>query len=91
MSSDYDPDGYSKFLRSLHDKVHYNLKVLLLSLSDAEIFAVWEHICSENFRPDEEFYRFNLEDRMTVDEFISVLAEAVDERTRKQRLQPEPA
>ncbi|MFO0862953.1 MAG: hypothetical protein U0516_04525 [Candidatus Saccharibacteria bacterium] len=91
MANVHDPDGYSKFLRGMHDRVHYNLKALLLSLADDEIFSLWEHICSENFRPDEEFGRFNLEDRMTVDEFMDVFAETVDERRRKLCPQPELA
>ncbi len=71
--------------------IHYELKIALRKLSDEEIFAMWQHVCAEHFHPDTEFKIFNLEGKLSSDEFMAVLLEEVDERSRKQRLQPEPA
>ncbi len=91
MADTSNPDNYHDYLTNLHDKAYYGLKLQLRAMCDNEIQQLWEHLCAENFRPDIEFDQFKLEGRLTADEFIEVLLEEVDSRSRKTGLQPEPA
>lgn len=83
MANDYGRDD--------QEITHHKLKLQLHALSDADIFEMWQHVCAEHFHPDIEFDFFKLEGKLSCDEFVAVLLEEVDVRSRKHRLQPEPA
>lgn len=65
------------------DDTQRKVRDYLKAMSDDEIFRMWDHVTGEGFHPDTEFAQLRLEDKMTDDEFVNVLAELVDERRRQ--------